>query len=230
MRFSEEIERDGFAMIPRLLTSSEVLHLAAQLDSCATDQDGLRGGTRDVLERLPALRGLAEHGAIQDIVRAVLGGDAFVVRATLFDKTPDANWKVPWHQDVTIAVKGKHEAGGYAPWSIKAGVVHVQPPSAVLQRMLTVRIHIDSCEAANGALRVMPGSHRLGRLDQNMVDRYVDEGSAFCCAANAGDALVMRPLLLHASSASLYPRHRRVLHFDYAVGHLAAGLQWKMRD
>jgi ectoine hydroxylase-related dioxygenase (phytanoyl-CoA dioxygenase family) len=230
MGFSDEIERDGFAIIPELLTSSEIQLIAAELDSCATDQDGLRGGTRDVLERAPALRDLAEHAAIRNAVGEVLGDGAFVVRATLFDKTPDANWKVPWHQDVTIAVKERREATGYAPWSMKAGVVHVQPPSAVLERMLTVRIHIDSCEATNGALRVMPGTHRLGRLDQNIVDRHIDEESEVCCEAEAGDALVMRPLLLHASSASLHPQHRRVLHFDYAVGDLAEGLQWKMRD
>jgi ectoine hydroxylase-related dioxygenase (phytanoyl-CoA dioxygenase family) len=229
MRFSERIEREGFAIIPELLTPSEILHIAEKLDTCAADRDGLRGGTRDVLDRLPPLRGLAEHAAIRHVVATVLGDDAFVVRATLFDKTPEANWKVPWHQDVTIAVKERRETSGYAPWSIKAGVVHVQPPSAVLQRMLTVRIHIDACEATNGALRVMPGTHRLGRLDQNIVDRYIDEESEFCCAARAGDALVMRPLLLHASSASLHPQHRRVLHFDYAVGDLAGGLQWNMR-
>jgi ectoine hydroxylase-related dioxygenase (phytanoyl-CoA dioxygenase family) len=225
----EEIEREGFAIVPALFILPQIQHFARLLDSDVTASDRLRGGTRDMMDRLPVLRDLAEDAAILSIVGEVLGKGAFVVRATLFDKTPDANWKVPWHQDVTIAVKERREVEGYAPWSLKAGVVHVQPPSAVLGRMLTVRIHIDACEATNGALRVMPGSHRLGRLDQNAVDVYVDESRAVCCAANAGDALVMRPLLLHASSASLHPQHRRVLHFDYADGDLDGGLQWRMR-
>jgi hypothetical protein len=62
-------------------------------------------------------------------------------------------------------------------------------------------------------------------VNQNDVEQYIDEAMA----AGSGDALVMRPLLLHASSVSREPRHRRVLHFDYAVGELAGGLQRRMR-
>jgi ectoine hydroxylase-related dioxygenase (phytanoyl-CoA dioxygenase family) len=117
---------------------------------------------------LPSLRELTDHAAILKFVRGILGDAAFVARATLFNKTPDANWKVPWHQDVTIAVKEKREAEGYGPWSVKAGVVHVQPPSEVLERMLTVRVHIDPCHATNGALKVMPGSLDSGSLIKTM--------------------------------------------------------------
>jgi ectoine hydroxylase-related dioxygenase (phytanoyl-CoA dioxygenase family) len=193
-------------------------------------QSHRRGGLRDVIDSLPALRELADNPAIRGIANQVLGADAFVVRATLFDKTEASNWKVPWHQDVTIAVAERLDTPGYGPWSTKAGLIHVQPPSEVLERMVTVRIHLDPCPATNGALRVMPGSHHLGRINQDTVDSYVDERDSVCCVADSGEALVMRPLLLHASSASLEPGHRRVLHFDYAFGELAGGLQWRMRD
>ena len=36
----------------------------------------------------------------------------------------------------------------------------------------------------------------------------------------------MRPLLLHASSASQSPRHRRVIHLEYAADPLPGGLVW----
>jgi hypothetical protein len=36
------------------------------------------------------------------------------------------------------------------------------------------------------------------------------------CACAAGDVLVMRPLILHASNRALHPARRRVLHFEYA--------------
>lgn len=182
------------------------------------------------MERVPRLREVAAHDNVIRTVREILGREAFVVRATLFDKTPGANWKVPWHQDVTIAVKQHLAAEGFGPWSTKAGIFHVQPPSAVLKRMLTVRVHLDACPADNGALRVIPGSHWLGRIDQNSVAPHIDESRAVCCESGAGDAVVMCPLLLHASSSSLQPQHRRVLHFDYAVGDLAGGLQWHMRS
>jgi ectoine hydroxylase-related dioxygenase (phytanoyl-CoA dioxygenase family) len=95
--------------------------------------------------------------------------------------------------------------------------------------MLTVRVHLDPCPAANGALRVMPGTHRLGRIDQNHAPNHVIEDQAVVCEVQAGAALVMRPLLLHASSPSTEPTHRRVLHFDYANAALPHGLRWRMR-
>jgi hypothetical protein len=225
-----QFEKEGFVITSPLFSLQEVEHLRTILEEQRQREDGpRRGGMRDVLDNLPALRSTSKHSAIRTIVDQVLGEDAFVVRATLFDKTESSNWKVPWHQDVTIAVAEPRDIPGYGPWSSKAGITHVQPPSEVLERMLTVRVHLDDCPASNGALRVLPGTHRLGKLNQNYVGEHVDEACAICCEAHAGEAVVMRPLLLHASSTAEHPGHRRVLHFDYAIGELPAGLEWRMR-
>ncbi|HEX9201419.1 MAG TPA: phytanoyl-CoA dioxygenase family protein [Acidobacteriaceae bacterium] len=230
MAWREQFEQDGFAIAAGLLNAAEVEHVLALIKREAAEFNGPRkGGARDVLELVPELHEISHHTSVLQVARQVLGEEAFVVRATLFDKTPDANWKVPWHQDLTIAVEDRREVGGYGPWSLKAGVHHVQPPTEVLQGMVTVRIHLDACPPTNGALRVMPGSHRFGRVSQNDVEPYVDDAIAVICAVGVGDALVMRPLLFHASSASREPGHRRVLHFDYAAGSLAGGLRWRMR-
>lgn len=223
----EPFQRDGFVMTPSLLSSAEIAHLIHLIEAGAQPTQ-TRGGIRDIMDRIPELRAVAEGPAVRLIVEQILGPEAFVVRSTLFDKTPAANWKVPWHQDVTIAVKQRSDVAGYGPWSIKEGVPHVQPPTEILERMVTVRIHLDPCPAANGALRVMPGTHRLGRIDQNKASDFVEEERAGCCEAGAGEALVMRPLLLHASSPSTMPAHRRVLHFDFAAGPLADGLEWNL--
>jgi ectoine hydroxylase-related dioxygenase (phytanoyl-CoA dioxygenase family) len=227
----EQFDRDGFAIVPDVIDALTLRHLTFALDLAATDEGAKRkGGARDVADRSVQLAELAEDVEILRFMSQVLGEEAFLVRATLFDKTPKANWKVPWHQDVTIAVKERRDTPGYGPWSVKSGIPHVQPPSHVLERMLTIRVHIDPCPATNGALRVMPGSHRLGRFNQDEAPSHIDERLVVGCAADAGDLLVMRPLLLHSSSASQEPAHRRVLHFDFAAGDLANGLQWKMRD
>jgi ectoine hydroxylase-related dioxygenase (phytanoyl-CoA dioxygenase family) len=207
----EQLEKDGFVIVPKLFDELQLWHIQAVLERDIAQCGIRRGGTRDVFNHLPSLRYLAETANLLPIVSEVLGMEAFLVRATLFDKTPEANWKVPWHQDVTIAVKERHDSPGYGPWSVKRGVPHVQPPSAVLEKMLTVRIHLDPCPETNGALRVILGSHRLGRLNQNVIGPHIDESLSRCCALDAGDALVMRPLLLHSSSASTTPGHRRVL-------------------
>jgi len=224
----EQFEREGFAMTPSLLSSAEVAHLIALIEVHASP-DAKRGGIRDIMHRVPELRDTANHPAVRSIVEQVLEANAFVVRSTLFDKTEAANWKVPWHQDLTVAVRSRRDTEGYGPWSTKEGIVHVQPPTEVLARMVTVRIHLDPCPATNGALRVLPGTHKLGRLNQNYLDCHIDEGRAVTCAAQSGDALIMRPLLLHASSPSTLPAHRRILHFDFAAGDLDNGLVWRMR-
>jgi ectoine hydroxylase-related dioxygenase (phytanoyl-CoA dioxygenase family) len=223
-----KFDQDGFAITKPILTPAETDHLISLVERHAGSEEK-RGGVRDIMHRVPELNQVAQHRAIRSIVENVLDSNAFVVRSTLFDKTDAANWKVPWHQDVTIAVNERIDLDGYGPWSNKEGVTHVQPPTDILERMVTVRIHLDPCPSTNGALRVMPGTHKLGRINQNDAPRYVFEDRAVCCEVEAGAALVMRPLLLHASSPSTNPAHRRVLHFDFATGDLPAGLQWRMR-
>ena len=224
----QQFEREGFAMTPSLFTFDQILYLIKLIESHAPSEQK-RGGIRDIMHRVPELRATADHPAIRTIVEQVLGPGAFVVRSTLFDKTDAANWKVPWHQDVTIAVQQRRKVEGYGPWSTKEGIIHVQPPSHILEHMVTVRIHLDDCPTTNGALRVMPGTHKLGKLSQNHVDTHIDETKAVYCEAKSGEALVMRPLLLHASSAATSASHRRVLHFDYANVSLQGGLVWQMR-
>ncbi|MFO0952967.1 MAG: phytanoyl-CoA dioxygenase family protein [Isosphaeraceae bacterium] len=143
-----------------------------------------------------------------------------------FDKSPAANWLVPWHQDVTIAVARKVEASGFGPWSLKNGIPHVQPPEALLAQMIAVRLHLDACDASNGALRVIPGSHRGGRLDPDQIAAARAASAEVLCEAEAGDALLMRPLLLHASSKSVADGRRRVLHVEYCSGRLPEGMDW----
>jgi ectoine hydroxylase-related dioxygenase (phytanoyl-CoA dioxygenase family) len=125
-----------------------------------------------------------------------------------------------------IAVAARAEATGYSGWSVKAGVLHVQPPVSVLEGMLTVRIHLDDAGPSNAALRVLPGSHRLGGADPTEIEPWRERVEPVTCSARAGDALVMRPLLIHASSPSTTPSRRRVVHLEYAAGGLPGGVEW----
>jgi len=154
-------EEDGFALVPGAVSPSTVHALRSALGSA--DGDGVRRrenvyAIRNLLEAVPAVRELARSPGVRALVEPVLGAGAFAVRGILFDKTPDANWKVAWHQDLTIAVRGRREVEGFGPWSEKAGVVHVQPPAAVLERMVTVRLSLDPCGPENGPVCVIPGS------------------------------------------------------------------------
>jgi ectoine hydroxylase-related dioxygenase (phytanoyl-CoA dioxygenase family) len=144
----------------------------------------------------------------------------------LFDKAPAANWKVPWHQDTAIAVAERVEVPGFVGWSVKDGVTHVHPPVEILERMVALRIHLDDCGPDNGPLRVLPGSHRHGKLDEAQIEHWRQTTAEVRCCAMQGDVLVMRPLLLHASSPAKAPSHRRVIHLEYACGALPNGMRW----
>lgn len=224
---------DGFALVPGAIGSAEVARLLGALDAAEAGDGVRRRGSvyaiRNLMEVVPEVRELAGSAPVRALVEPVLGRGAFPVRAILFDKTPDANWKVTWHQDLSIAVREARDVEGFGPWSEKAGVPHVQPPAGVLERMLTVRIHLDPCGADNGPVNVLPGSHREGRLDANAIERWRAGAAPVATCTGAGGALVMRPLLLHASSPATVPGHRRVIHIEYAADALPGGLEWHDR-
>ncbi|NBV20503.1 MAG: phytanoyl-CoA dioxygenase [Proteobacteria bacterium] len=184
------------------------------------------GAGRRGLLREAAVAELARSEGLLALVRPHVPAEPLPVRAIYFDKSPEANWLVAWHQDLTLAVRARAEVPGFGPWSTKEGVPHVQPPMALLEQMLAVRLHFDDADEVNGALRVMPETHRLGRLSAESIQTFRSSRPEVLCAAAAGDALLMRPLLLHASGRSTSPRHRRVLHLEYAGFQLPPELEW----
>jgi ectoine hydroxylase-related dioxygenase (phytanoyl-CoA dioxygenase family) len=92
--------------------------------------------------------------------------------------------------------------------------------------MLALRVHLDDSGEDNGALRVIPGSHRLGRLTAEQIHEVTAVNRPVTCVAPCGSALLMKPLLLHASSAAKSPSHRRVVHVEFASAELPSGLRW----
>jgi ectoine hydroxylase-related dioxygenase (phytanoyl-CoA dioxygenase family) len=225
MPITDALAGSGFALVPDALAASACESLAAAMPAPRTILGSREAGTRIRLDEAGALHELARSPAIRVVIEPILGEGAFVVRALLFDKAPSANWRVPWHRDRTIAVRERIDAPGYGPWSIKDGIPHVQPPRAVLDGMLALRLHLDDCSAADGPLRVIPGSHRDEVLDEPAVPVRPD----VICVARLGSLLLLRPLLLHASSPAQRPGRRRVLHLELAAAELAPGIEWRER-
>ena len=194
---------------------------------------GAAAGQRDVL-RLPWAAALATRVRRRLTDARLLPADALAVQCTLFDKTPARNWLVAWHQDLSVPVQGHTADSAWRGWSDKQGVGFVQAPAAWLERLLAVRLHIDPCGADAGPLRVVPASHRHGRLALKPGDSGArmhalrQSLGEVTCTAQAGDALLMRPLIAHASSrmAKGGPARRRVLHLVFAPPGLPDGLQW----
>lgn len=221
---ARQVESDGWATTPPVVDS-------ALLDALSSDVRDIeaKAGLRNLLDISKAARALASSDPVRHIPEALLGPRCFVTRAILFDKTPDANWKVPWHQDLAVAVAARRDIPGFGPWSVKDGVVHVQPPASILARMVTVRVHLDDCGLDNGPVRVLPRTHGLGKLDAAQIEKLRAACTEVACTSPRGGLLVFKPLLLHSSSASTNPGHRRVAHFEFAAEDLPAGLDWHAR-
>jgi hypothetical protein len=216
---NQHLEQQGFAIIPQVLTPDELQRLGTALGP-------MEGAGRRGLLVDPVVAHIARLPKLIDLARANLPAEPHPVRAIFFNKTADANWMVAWHQDLTITVAKRVEVPGFTAWSMKDGVPHVQPPVELLQNMLTIRIHLDDCDETNGALRVLAGTHNLGRLTAEQIQELRGKHPEHLCDAAAGDVMLMRPLLLHASSRSHGVAERRVLHLEYAGFTLPSGLAW----
>ena len=216
----QAIEENGFAVAPKCLSEQVVEDLCSHLDNAMHAQ-------RNLLDVL-IVRELAVSEAVKRLIVSVLGKECFAVRGILFNKPPNSNWKVAWHQDRTIAVRGRKDVPQFGPWSIKAGVTHVQPPASVMAKMLAIRLHLDESHRSNGPLRVIPGSHRSGCLSSEEVATWKERPSITCTVPKGG-AILMRPLLVHASSSCSKPEQRRVIHLEFAADDLPDVLEWHDR-
>ncbi|MFY9351006.1 MAG: phytanoyl-CoA dioxygenase family protein [Sphingobium sp.] len=211
----------GAQHIPAALDAPTLALIETALATLPADQPGLR------LASLPALAAmLGATGTIGRHAAAHLGLEAKPVRAILFDKNPATNWALGWHQDRTIAVTARIDTPGYGPWTIKSGICHVAPPQALLDRMVTLRVHLDPVDAGNGPLLIAPGSHRHGRVPEGEVSAFVGRCGTHACLAERGDIWLYATPILHASDAATNPRRRRVLHLDYSADTLPGALEW----
>lgn len=215
-----QIAEDGYAVTIPCLDVQAICDLSSVLDTS-------HAGERNLLD-VPVVRRLAGLSVVRGLIEPVLGSGCFAVRGILFNKTGEANWKVVWHQDCVIAVAERKEIPGCGPWSIKAGINHVRPSSNIVARMLAIRIHLDECGADNGPLRVIPSSHKHGFLSDKQIQEWPKD-AAVTCTASRGDAILMRPLLLHSSPSTRVPNRRRVVHLEFAADELPNGIDWKDR-
>jgi hypothetical protein len=226
----EELAEQGFVIVPRILSEHSLQQIEGAIEErrsspSSRTRQGEFFGMRNLLSAVPEVESLARSETLRSIVEPILGKRSAAVRGLYFDKTPAANWRLGWHQDRAIAVRERFDIPDFGPWSVKAGVQHVFPPVDVLAEMLTVRVHLDPCDATTGALKVIPGSHQ-GLLTEAEVEQLLQVRGEHTCVVERGDAVVMRPLIAHGSEKAQNPSRRRVVHLEYAARPLPEPLAW----
>lgn len=203
----------GFRIIENILSRNECDGLLEPLSVNQLDRG--RAGARHVMG-LPQVACLASDTRLLEIAQSVLGKEAIPFRATLFDKSPAANWLVVWHQDTALPLTNRFDATGWGPWSEKAGIAYAHAPEWALSRVVALRVHLDASNDGNGPLRVVPESHTAGVLTDDEIGAMVKERGFVECLVPKGGVLAMRPLLIHSSSKVTTSNARRVLHIEYA--------------
>lgn len=233
MNWIERLEVDGYVMLPAILEASDVGQVVSAWNVVERDnaadpavmgtEKGAAFGARNLLQIWPQVAEIVQETAIRDYLINALGPRSGIVRALFFDKPPGNTWALPWHKDYMIAVQSHGLIGKFSHPSTTSGIPQVKAPASLLRMMLTARLHLDEVTDDNGPLRVLPGSHRFYSQAED------EEGVPRTIRCRAGDVLLMRPMLTHASGRSKpgTNAHRRIIHFECASAQtLPDGYDW----
>jgi hypothetical protein len=219
------LSADGYALLRNFLSDKETDDLTERVSQLG---DGYAGNRR--LLDMPWCAHLGERVRMDRRLQELLAIESRTIQCTLFVKSAARNWLVALHQDLSIPVAERVDSPACSGWSQKEGNLFVQPPIVVLEQIVAIRLHLDDCDEQNGGLRVVPRSHRLGRLNAGEALRARDENGEVSVPMTRGGAIVMKPLLLHASSKATIHSPRRVLHFVFGPQTLPEGLRWPCRN
>ncbi|PAW95687.1 phytanoyl-CoA dioxygenase [Mucilaginibacter sp. MD40] len=223
---------NGFAIVSDMYDSVELAAILNAINKGDKTKDTFRKthdlfAIRQVLKEVPELSNLVFNQSLKSLIRDLFGDEYFVVKSIYFDKPTASNWFVPWHQDLTVSVDKKVECDGYGPWTVKQNQFAVQPPLAILKENFTIRIHLDDADEGNGALKVLPGSHLKEIYRPETIDWKTEK--PYTCNVKAGDIMIMRPLLMHASSRTTNNKPRKVIHIEFAKAELPSIIKWSER-
>lgn len=219
---ASNFDRDGFDIAPNVFPAVDIDVLADAL--AAHPLAHSRAGIRHAMQN-PAVAKLARDLRLCGFASSLLGGQALPYRATLFDKPPDSNWLVVWHQDTALPRREHRPSPGWGPLSRKEGVHYAHAPANALTEVLALRLHLDDSTAENGPLRVLPETHTGGVLSDDELHLLSEQIRPVDCLTTKGGIIAMRPLLVHASSKSKSSQPRRVLHIEYTSAETFDDLQ-----
>jgi len=193
----------------RLLADEGFLHVRGAADASALqamraawerlleepEPDFAKRGNNDGPRRLgnePAFRHCLEHVYVMSAVAQVLDGDV-----------------------VLGMFRGRDPRRGSGQQGFHVDDARPVPPDR--QIMANAFWLLDDMDEANGATRVIPGSHRLARLpDKGFARRDAQHPEARPIRACAGDVIVFSAHLWHAGSENLSGARRRI-----AMAHFA---------
>lgn len=233
------LEHKGYSVLNNIYTKREVNKMTSVLNNYFKEQGKRMKNThavRKLLQEVPVLTRHLLNKNLKTIIEKV-DPDAFLTKAIYFNKEETNNWFVTNHQDVAINVEKeemskkeqkaiwKKKTKGYYGWTEKDDVVSVCPPEEIGLNRFSIRIHLDDTDEKNGALKVIPGSHKKVHEDEDILT-ITENSIPHICVVDSGGVQLMKPLLLHSSSKNKSKKKRRVIHLEFASKKLIKGIDW----
>ncbi|NMH88951.1 WYL domain-containing protein [Flavivirga algicola] len=225
---AKRLEYKGFGILNHVYSKRDIRKLKTRFDAYIKQNEEQAFGMREVLLKMPELKDVLFNKNFRKLIKSI-DKEVFLTKAIYFDKSPQSNWYVTWHQDVPINVAEKIETEGFSSWTNKKGVISVRPPVEVSKNTFSMRIHLDDATIKNGALKVIPGSHKK-RLNDEEIKLITTNSIPFISEVGSGGVQLLKPLLLHASSETTVQKRRRVLHLEFSSIALPNGLQYTEKE
>lgn len=227
----DQFEKNGFQVIDSIYNNDEIAELQNVIEKADTTADTFRKSAnlfaiRQFLKEIPEAIPVIFNSKLNAIIN-VLGNKCFSVKSIYFDKPGESNWFVAYHQDLTISVNNKTDIEGFGPWTVKQNQFAVQPPIDILENIFTIRIHLDDTNEYNGALKVVPKSHKKQIYRPETIDWSTE--TEVSCNVPKGGIMLMKPLLLHSSGRTVNNSRRRVIHVEFSNIELPESLEWSER-
>jgi non-haem Fe2+, alpha-ketoglutarate-dependent halogenase len=176
-----QYERQGIVFPINVLSSEEAAYFKSEIEALIK-KCGLRGRLANLHLFFEWAYRLVTHDAVLDAIQDVLGRDILIYGTVVFYKPPRDSGHVPWHQDGVYS--GLHLTPSISAW-----------------------IALTQSNSANGCMRVVPKSHKRGRLNHISVKdegNLLRRGEQVTTVINEAEALdvVLQPgeMSLHHSS------------------------------
>ena len=193
--------RIGFLSPIDILTTEEAAHHRGCMEAAERRIGSLHYKIKiHTILRSPLM--LATEPRVLDVVEGLIGPDILLHSATYIVKEAGSEARVSWHQDLTY-------------WGFSG------------DDQVSMWLALSPATAESGCMRMVPGSHRRGRLDHTLTDDpanvllqgqtvpNVAEDLAVLCPLNPGQASFHHGWTLHASMPNRGTDRRIGLNVQY---------------
>ncbi len=194
------LDENGFLILPGLLSPDQVARLVARVEELFASEGGEAGsefkqepGTRrlaNCVDKGEVFEEAIEHPVVLDGIETVLGPDFKLSSLNVRSANPNSNCGQPLHADSGAIAD---EKGYYVCNSVWM---------------------LDDFTEQNGALRVVPGSHRWGRLPEPGAQLE----SEILVTGKAGTVVIMNAHLWHGGTDNRTGQPRRAMHVYFTRG------------